>query len=374
MKFWRMTEARSAGDRSMRSRGRFARAGMALAALAIALLNPASSRADSIADFYKGKTVNIIIGYSVGGGYDTYARLLAKYLGKHIPGHPDVVPQNMPGAGSVKAALYLYSVAPKDGTVIGTFGRSVPLDPLINPSHGRFDATKLSWLGSVTSDVSLAVSWHDSKITTWDDVYKTQFVVGGNQAGSDPDMFALALKGILGANIRLVTGYPGSSDIALAVERGEVAGMFGLSYSTLRSRHPEWISQKKVHVLLQAALKKDPDLPNVPLVMDLAKTPTQKQLLKLLVASQAIARPFAAPGGLPPERLATLRKAFADTVADPDFLADAEKQKLDVNPMSGQDVEDLMKDLYSTSPKLLAVSVKVFNGTPLETALKDTGN
>ncbi|MBV8838345.1 MAG: hypothetical protein JO000_17570 [Alphaproteobacteria bacterium] len=338
--------------------------------LAFVATAPMVSRAAGIADFYKGKTVRVIIGYSVGGGYDTYARLLAKYLGRHIPGNPEVIAENMPGAGSVKAALYLYSAAPKDGTVIGTFGRSVPIDPLVNPSHARFDATKLSWIGSVTSDVSLAVSWHTSSIKTWDDVYTNEFVAGGNQAGSDPDVFALATKGVFGAKIRLVTGYPGSTDIALAMERGEVAGMFGMSYSTLSSRHPEWISDRKVHILLQAALKKDPDLPNVPLIMDYAKTDMQKRLVKLLVASQAIARPFAAPGGIPADRLAALRKAFTETVADPDFLADAKTQKLDVNPISGDEIEALLNELYATPPRLLKIAVQAFNGTPLDTAIK----
>jgi tripartite-type tricarboxylate transporter receptor subunit TctC len=342
-------------------------------ALVFVATAPVVSFAAGVADFYKGKTVRVVIGYSVGGGYDTYARLLAKYLGRHIPGNPEVIAENMPGAGSVKAALYLYSAAPKDGTVIGTFGRSVPVDPLINPSHARFDATKLSWLGSVTSDVSLALSWHTSPIKTWEDVYTQEFVVGGNQAGSDPDVFALATKGIFGAKIRLVTGYPGSTDIALAMERGEVAGMFGMSYSTLASRHPEWISQHKVHILLQAALKKDPDLPNVPLIMDYAKTDMQKKLVKLLVASQAIARPFAAPGGIPADRLAALRKAFAETVADPEFLADAKTQKLDVNPTSGEEIEALLNELYATPPRLLKIAVQAFNGTPLDAAVKSAG-
>jgi tripartite-type tricarboxylate transporter receptor subunit TctC len=292
---------------------------------------------------------------------------LANHLDKHIPGNPSVVPQNMPGAGSLKAALYLYSVAAKDGTVIGTFGRNIAIEPLLNPtSQTAFDATKFSWLGSVTSDVSLCLARKASAIKKFDDMLTNQFVVGGNQAGSDPDVFALALKGIFDAKIKLVTGYPGTSDIALAMERGEIDGLCGMSYSTLKSRHRAWLKDNAVNLLVQMSLTKEPELASVPLITDFVKSPEQLQILKLLVASQVMARPFVAPPDIPADRQAALEKAFADTVADPDFLAEMKKQDLDVGFVAPTTIETLLRDLYATPKSVLAKAADTMAGQPLK--------
>jgi tripartite-type tricarboxylate transporter receptor subunit TctC len=302
--------------------------------------------------FYKGRSVNMIIGYSVGGGYDLYARVLSNHLGKHIPGNPTLVPQNMTGAGSAKAANYIYSVAPKDGSVIGTFSRSMAINPLI--ADAKFDGTKFTWLGSITNDVSVCISWHTSAIKTWDDLMKAQFTVGGEGAGADPDLFAQLYKNVFGAKMKLVTGYPGTADVVLAMERREVDGLCGISWSTIKARHSDWVKNKQINVLVQAALHRDPDLSDVPLATDLAAQPEQLQILKLLLASQAMARPFAAPPDIAAERKTALQNAFANTMKDPDFLKEAESRKLDVNPILPAEIDALLKELYATPKDILA--------------------
>jgi tripartite-type tricarboxylate transporter receptor subunit TctC len=350
----------------MYSRRIFRSLAVAVAAVALfAASMVAPARAQTPAEFYKGKTVFIIIGYSVGGGYDAYARLLATHLGKHIPGNPSVVPQNMAGAGSLKSVLYLDTVAAKDGTVIATFGRNLPLDPLLDASGAaKFDARKFTWIGSVTSDVSLCISWHTSQIKKWDDMLTKQYTAGGNQAGSDPDLFANIIKGIFDAKIKLVTGFPGTNDMSLAMERGEIDGFCGLSYSTLKAQHPDWLKDKKVNLLLQASVAKDPDLPTVPLITELVKSPEQVQVVKLLVASQIMARPFAAPPGIPADRKAALIKAFADTMKDPAFLADAKRMNMEVNPVPPAAIDKLLADLYATPKDVVAKAVQIIAAQP----------
>jgi tripartite-type tricarboxylate transporter receptor subunit TctC len=321
--------------------------GVAALVVAWSLVTPGTC-----AEFYQGKTLKLLIGYSAGGGYDLYARLLAKYLGGHIPGNPTVVPSNMEGAGSLRAANYLYNAAPKDGTVIGTFSRSFAIAPLI--STAPFDARKFTWLGSITKDVSVCITWHSSAIKSWNDMMSRQFVAGGEAAGSDPNIFALMYKNVFGARVKLVSGYPGTNDIMLAMERGEVDGLCGTSWSTIKGRHAEWISQNKINVPVQAAIQKDPQLPNVPLVFELAKSEEQTQILKLLIATQVLARPFAAPPEIPSDRTQVLRKAFDDTMTDPDFLAEADRLSIDVNPISGPSIQELVEEIYTTPKEVLA--------------------
>jgi tripartite-type tricarboxylate transporter receptor subunit TctC len=308
------------------------------------------------ADFYKGKTLNVIIGYSPGGGYDLYARVLAQHLGKHIPGDPTVIPQNMPGAGSLKAANYLYSVAPKDGLTIGTFSRTMGSAQLVG--HARFDATKFSWLGSITKDTTLCVSLKTSPIQTWNDVMTKGIIMGGDGADADPDIFAKLYKNVFGAKIRLATGFPGTSDIALAMQRGEIQGLCGISWSTIKAQHGDWLRDGKINLLLQAAEEKDPELPNVPLAEDFAKTAEQRQILAFATIGQTMARPFTAPPGIPPARLTVLRTAFQETLKDPAFLADAERLQLDVNPVSAADTEKLVASLYATPKDVVAKAAR----------------
>jgi tripartite-type tricarboxylate transporter receptor subunit TctC len=330
--------------------------------LAIAIVVAASSaRAESVEDFYRGKNVTLVIGYSVGGGYDLYGRLVARHIGKYIPGQPTIVPQNREGAGSMRAALYIYGAAPKDGTVIGTFSRSMAVAPLLN--EAPFDASKFTWLGSVSTDVNVCMTWHTSAVRTFDDMLTTPFKMGGLGAGADPDIFALMFKNVFGAKLQLVSGYPGTNDVALAMERGEVDGMCGLSWSTVKTRHGDWLAGKKVNIPVQAGLHRESDIANVPGVMDLAKSPEQTQIVRLLLASQEMARPFVAPPGIPDDRRRALVEAFDKTVRDPEFLADAAKMKADVDPVSASAIESLLTEVYKTPKDVVAKAAKATSNT-----------
>jgi tripartite-type tricarboxylate transporter receptor subunit TctC len=333
-----------------------------LCLLATATLAALPARADSVEDFYRGKNVTMVIGYSVGGGYDLYGRLVARYLGRHIPGQPTIVPQNREGAGSMRAAIYIYNAAPKDGTVIGTFSRSMSVAPLLQDAP--FDASKFSWLGSVSTDVNVCMTWHTSAIKTWDDMVTKPSKIGGLGAGADPDIFALMFKNVFGAKLQLVSGYPGTNDVALAMERGEVDGMCGLSWSTVKTRHGDWLAGKQVYIPVQAGLHKESDIPDVPLVMDLVKTPEQTQIVRLILASQEMARPFAAPPGIPDDRKRALIEAFDKTMKDPEFLAEAAKMKADVNPVSAAAIEGLLAEVYKTPKEVIAKAAKATSNTP----------
>lgn len=329
------------------------KAGMAAALLALMPLSGAAA-ADSVADFYKGKTLDFYIGYSVGGGYDIYARAVAAHLGKHIPGNPTVVPKNMTGAGSLKLANWLYRVAPKDGTAIGAIGRGTAFDPLFKLKGAQYDASKYLWLGSANDEVSVCVAWKGYGITKFDDLLHKELVVGGTGASADTDQFPKILNYVLHTKFRIITGYPGGNEVGLAMERGEVHGRCGWSWSSVKTTHMAWVKNHDIYLLVQLALHKHPDLPNVPLVMDLAKTPEEKTMLKLVFVRQSMGRPYLAPPGIPADRAAALRKAFMDTMHDPAFIADAEKAKLEINPVSGEDVQKLVAEAYAVKPETAA--------------------
>jgi tripartite-type tricarboxylate transporter receptor subunit TctC len=326
---------------------------MAFAAAVGSFCISCPAHAQSVEDFYRGKTVNLIIGYSVGGGYDLYGRLVSRHIGKHIPGRPAIVPQNMTGAGSLRAAQYIYSVAPKDGTTFGTFGRTIATTPLLTPATAQFDGTKFSWLGSVTNEVSTCATWHTSPVKTWNDILTKEVAMGGEGPGADPDIYTLLYKNVFGAKMKLVVGYHGTNDITLAMERGEVDGLCGLSWSTMKARHQQWMNEKKLNVIIQAALRKQPELADVPLASDLTQDREKQQILKLFLASQEIARPFAAPPDLPSDRKAELIRAFDATMKDPEFLAEAQKLNMDINPLNAKGVDEILADLYATPKAVL---------------------
>jgi tripartite-type tricarboxylate transporter receptor subunit TctC len=332
---------------------------LTLTAMMLAAAPIGSARAQSVADFYRGKTITLLIGYTSGGGYDLYARVLSRHMGRHIPGNPAMVPQNMPGAGSLRVAGFLYSAAPKDGTTIGMFGRGVAIEPLIGASGANFDARRFTWIGSGGDQVSLCASWHTSKVKTWSDMLTTPFTVGGEGPGSDPDMFAIMLKNVFGAKLRLVSGYPGGPEVNLAVERGEVDARCGWSWSSIKITKPDWLAQKKINLLLQMALQKSPELPDVPLIMDQARNDRDRLILRLMLSRQAMGWPFIAPPDVPAERAQALRKAFDDTMKDADFLAEAKQRLLDVNPMTGVAIDKLVADLYATPPEVIAATKAV---------------
>ena len=332
-------------------------------ALAIALfvIAPATAgHAQSPADFYKGKTVDLMIGYSVGGGYDVYARLIARYLGRHIPGNPTVTPKNMDGAGSLRLANWLFNVAPKDGLAIGTIGRGTGFDSLLGSKTAQFDGTKFNWIGSANDEVSVCVVWNGrTKITKFEDLLTNELTVGGTGAAADTDQFPRIINGVLGTRMKIVTGYPGGNDVNLAMERGEVDGRCGWSWSSVESTRKYWVTEKKITILMQLSLKKHPDLPDVPLITELAKTDEQRQILKLIFTRQPLGRPYLAPPGVPQDRVDALRKAFMDTMADKEFLAEAEKAQLEITPVPGDEVQRLVTEVYQTPPAVVQKAIEL---------------
>jgi tripartite-type tricarboxylate transporter receptor subunit TctC len=330
--------------------------------LAVALTSaPRAQHAPDVASFYRGRELFMEIGYSPGGAYDVYARAVGRFLGKHVPGHPTLVPKNLEGAGSLRLANWLYNVAPKDGSEIGTIGRGLAFDPLFGDRAAEFDPLKFTWLGSANNEVSVCVAWSTSGITRLEDLYTRPMTVGGTGGGSDTDVFPQVINGVLGTKMKLVTGYPGGNDVNLAMERGEVQGRCGWSWSSVVATHPDWVRDHKINILAQLSLSKHPDLPNVPLIMDFAKTAEQKQILKLIFARQVMGRPYLAPPGLPSERALALQQAFMDTMKDPDFLAEAKREKLEINPVSAQDIEQLLKEAYQTPKAIAAQAAKFAN-------------
>jgi tripartite-type tricarboxylate transporter receptor subunit TctC len=312
----------------------------------------AAGRCDAVADFYRGRAVSLVIGFGAGGGYDAYARLLARHIGRHIPGNPSLVAQNMQGAGGLKATQFLYDVAPRDGTVIGTVARGQPLAPLLL-GNTSFDATRFTWIGSVTDEASLCLSWFSSKARTWRDLMTAEALFAGEGQGADPDMFATALNRVFGARIKLITGFHSTREMTLAMQRGEVEGICGVSATTLLGQYADWIAGKQVNLLAQMALRKDERFPDVPLVTELAQSDEQRQIIRLIVAGQAIARPFFGPPGIPEDRKQALRAAFDRTMQDPEFRAEAQRAKMDVNPMQGAEMESFLRELYAMPKDLV---------------------
>src|SRR5947208_1146811 len=276
-----------------------AKIGATIAVLALGATSLA--QAQQPAEFYKGKNVDLMIGYSVGGGYDVYARLIARHMGKYIPGNPSVTPKNMEGAGSLRLANWIYNVGPKDGTMFGTINRGTGFDPLFGYKTAQFEGPKFNWIGSANDEVSVCVVWNGrTKITKFDDLLTNQLNVGGTGAAADTDQFPRMINGVLGTRMKIVTGYPGGNDVNLALERGEVDGRCGWSWSSVKSTRASWLTDKKITILMQLSLAKHPDLPNVPLITDLAKTDEQRQILRLIFARQVMGRPYLAPPGIPP--------------------------------------------------------------------------
>jgi len=258
------------------------------------------------------------------------------------------VPKNVEGAGGLRLANLLYNTAPRDGTSFGIIYRATAFEPLFGNKAAQFDATQFTWIGSASSEVSLCVSWHTSGIATFDDMLSKELVVAHSGAGADAYQFSRIINGVLGTRMRLIGGYRGGNEMLLAMERGEVGGRCGWSWSSVQATRREWIERKQVNLLTQLALSKHPDMPDVPLVIDLARTGEQRNILRLVFARQQIAYPFLAPPGVPPDRVEVLRAAFLKAMADPEFLADATKARLEILPVSGGEVQKLVAELYAT--------------------------
>ena len=331
-------------------------------ALIAAMCWPLPAAAQPAQNFYAGKQLTLICGAAVGGGYDALARLLARHLGRHIPGNPTVVVQNQPAAGSLVTANAIYNTAPKDGTVIALIQRGMLTARLINPGQVRFEVEKLNWIGNLASEVGVVFAWHTAPHKTTKDLFEKELIVGGH-SGVDPELTPRLYNAVLGTKFKIITGYNGTADIGLAIERGEVFGIGDWSWSSLKKQKPDWIRDKKITLLLQSGLKNDPELPNVPNALEFAKTASDRKILELFFTQKTAARPIIAPPGIPAARLATLRAAFAALAKDRDFLSDAERSNLDVDPTSGEEVDKIVALIAAAPPDVVERYTKAFAGS-----------
>ncbi|MFN3891035.1 MAG: Bug family tripartite tricarboxylate transporter substrate binding protein [Beijerinckiaceae bacterium] len=327
---------------------RLARGAAVAASLAGASLAPGQAAADAVADFYKDKRVRVVIGYTTGGGYDSYARVLARFIGKHIPGQPGVIAQNMPGAGSLLATNWIANAAPRDGTVIGAINRGIPFEPLTGGKGVQFDPLKLGWIGSLGKEVNVTIAWHTSKVKRAEQLFTDGMIVGGTGSGADSAIYPAIMNNLLGAKIKLIAGYPGGNDVNLALERGEIEGRPSPSWSSLRSGRGDWIREGKIVPIWQLSLSKHPDLPNVPLAIDFAKTPEDRQIMEFFFARQEMSRPYVTTPDVAPERLKALRDAFMATTKDPEFIEAAKSQDVELDPISGAEIDELLRRVFAT--------------------------
>jgi tripartite-type tricarboxylate transporter receptor subunit TctC len=302
-------------------------------------------------DFFAGKTIDFIVGVDVGGGFDTYARLIARHLTDHIPGAPVVVVRNMPGAGSAKAAAYLYAIAPKDGTTIAAVFPGVIVDRLLQKNAaGQFDPTKFTYLASADSDARLCITGPSSNVKTFQQAMIDKVVIGGTQPGAPTHSYAYLNKNATGVKFDIVPGYKGTASLMLAVERGEIEGMCGIDWPSLKSEKPQWLRDKTVNLLIQAAPTPDEELTKlgVPTLDSFIKDDKVREAADLVVAQQIFARPYLAPPGVPDAQAQILQKGFADTFADQSFLAEAEKARVSINPISAEKLKETVTKFYST--------------------------
>ncbi len=319
----------------------------AFAGTTVAVLSLATTTAALAEDFYSGKEITLYVGSPAGGPYDAYARLFARHLGRNIPGNPNIVVQNMPGASGRRLMGFMYNVAPKDGTAIAAPQRAVAFDPLLGvDSH--FDPNKIAWLGSANQETNVCIVWHTSPIMTIDDVKRREMVVGTSGPSSTDAIYPNVMNTLFGTKFKVVTGYKGAPETHLAMERGEVDGRCGISWDTLVSLNADWLKDKKVRLLVQIALDREPNLPDVPWVFDMAKTEEERQILTFWAAPNKMGRPFLAPPGLPEERVALLRNGFEATLKDPALRAEAAKMNLAVEGIGGEQVLALIRQVYAT--------------------------
>jgi tripartite-type tricarboxylate transporter receptor subunit TctC len=324
-------------------------------ATAAALGGIGFAHAESVADFYRGKTVTLVVSSSPGGGYDIMSRTIAKYLPAHIPGKPRIVVQNMPGAGGIIAMNYFYRNAPKDGSFIGAMQNNTPFEPLFGTKQAIYDAHKFNWLGSPSTEVGLIAVWHTVPVNSVDDLRKRVVTMGSSGANSTPSFYARLINETLGTKMKIVVGYPGQNEAYLAMERGEVDGFPSLFYNTLNATKPNWRKEKNLKLILQYGLEKEPELPNVPSALDLVTNPQDKMLLETGLAEITIGRPYLMPPGVLADRVAAMRKALQDTFRDPGFIADADRMSLGVNaPLTAAKIEQLIAKAYAAPPAIVA--------------------
>jgi tripartite-type tricarboxylate transporter receptor subunit TctC len=331
----------------------------------IGLLAAAPAFAQSVEDFYKGKTLTIYVGLSAGGGYDINARLLAKHIGKYIPGQPGVVVRNMPGGGGLVMANNVANVFAKDGLHMAAPQRGVPFEPLLgDASNAKYDPLKLNWIGSMNSDTSVAVATRKSGVKSWEELKTKELIVAGTGVGTESVVAPYVLRNVLGLKFRVIAGYPGGSEMNLAMQRGEVDGRGTYSWTSIKPHYKEYIESGDLNILFQMGLRKHPDIPNVPLVLDFAQNDEQKKLLELQFTAFELGRPFFVAEGVPADRVNALRRAFDETMKDKELLADAEKQGLEINPSTGEEMQEILTRVYATPKELVAKLAEASKAQP----------
>ena len=314
----------------------------------LSLMSATSLRAQAPAEFYRDKAIDLYIWTSVGGAYDTYSRLVARHIGKYIPGNPRIVPRNFEGAAGIKLSNFLYSAAPKDGTAIGVISRGNAFDPLVGIQAAQFDGTRFNWIGSANNEVSVCVAWHSSGVTRFEDVLERELIVGATGPTADSYQYPKIVNAVLGSKFRIISGYSGGTEVDLAMERGEVQGRCSWSWTSLKGLKRKWLDERRIIILYQMGLIKHVDLPDVRLILDMARSAEDKAMLRFIFARQVMAWPFIAPPGVPNERVETLRRAFMETMRDKAFLADAENAGLEITPVPGEEVQKLVAEIYAT--------------------------
>ena len=335
-----------------------------LMAFGVALLLHAPVRADPIADFYHGRTISLILSAGAGGGYASYALAFAPYFSAHIPGHPQIIIQNMPGGGGIRAMLHLDSVAPKDGTTLGLVHSSVPFAPIYGIKAASFDPRNMNWIGSIDASTGICVAWHGSGIATWQDLMDKPFVVGGSGAGSQMETMPVMLDKLFGARLKVISGYKGGNDIYLAMERGEIQGRCGGLISSINSTRPDWFAKKLVNVPIQIAAARNPLFPDAPAIMEFAKDERTRKILQLILAPLEMDRPILAPPGVPEERVAALRGAFHAAMNDPAFIAEAEKDHLEIREVNGRRIEEILSDAFAMPPEIAKAATEAMGTAP----------
>jgi tripartite-type tricarboxylate transporter receptor subunit TctC len=334
-----------------------------IAALLLAVgLAARPAHADGLADFYKGKTVSLVVGSSTGGGYDTMTRAVARFIGKHIPGNPTVVVRNMPGAGGITAMNYIYNAAERDGTVLALVQNNTPLEPLFGTKQARYDATRLNWLGTPSFEVAMVLLWHTVPVNSVEDLKSRETQMGASGANSTPAFYARLLNATLGTRMKLVNGYPGQTEALLAMERGELDGYPSVFQSALTSTRPTWLPQKLAKAIVQYGPERVADLENVPFAPDLLTNQDDKLLMQVGFAPLALGRPLVMPPGAPADRVAAMRAALDATFADPEFLAEGERMGLAVNaPRTGAQLQDVIARAYQSPPRIIERLQKLNN-------------
>ena len=334
-----------------------------LAVATLAAFGASALHAAPAEDFFKGKQITLILSTDVGGGYAASANAIIPYLTAHIPGRPRIIMQNMPGAGGVRAMNYMYAAAPKDGTRIAMVQAMSPYAPLFGVEAAKYDPRQMSWLGSLEKSTGICAAWATAGTRTWQDVLTKQFVVGASGAGSQMETLPLMVNKLFGTKIKVVSGYKGGNEVFLAMERGEVQGRCGSFYSTITATRPDWIEQKKIAIPFQIALERDAEFPDVPALGEFTKDTHTRQVLDLVAAHMAMDRPLVLPPGVPPERVAILRRAFQAAVNDPGFIAEANKQRLNIDAVSGEGVQQLLARSYAMPADVVAAAREALNLT-----------